>query len=528
MSSIGITHTHQMDGRKVVVANKWAFCYHGHEYCRTCVLDSRAFNDGTPDKVPDADYRKALSIAGSFSICMDKQRSGGNTIKFLASCKDHNTPNCPKCFNWEKLVKANAKKRDSGKVGDPDRLLHLLRVSGVEFPEFEKLITPALEKKLVLTLDYLQHFVLFTDMIPLAPADLPLWTGRDDVHEAVSGETDMMSMALEALLTKRPTDENTVIGQIHKMVFTIADRYTSGADTFILHDTDQQAAIGLRVLGVYNLKVAVPLVSVIFRDVNGPAVAVLRSLLQSNAKRKTVVDVECSLDHQLLIRRLLFRNSARLAPEYWPVQHRTDKDFTLSFLLPLSPLHSLQLGMIAHNAGCIVCGKLQTTRCSACLSERYCSPDCQKEHWKDHKAVCQSVRDGRWMTFHLCDTETWNGEEYYPQSIDMNTTLLNHKRRLDRVLRGEPPKNVHGDKVFLIHVDGGLNGSRVKVHDRTRSIQSSLLEQDDGANFRELLPRPTNDLYVVDSSRTYRWARRTGDWELSICLDRKPTENTMW
>jgi hypothetical protein len=39
---------------------------------------------------------------------------------------------------------------------------------------------------------------------------------------------------------------------------------------------------------------------------------------------------------------------------------------------------------------CLSCNKPGTLRCSSCSNARYCSTDCQKRDWKQHKAVCRS------------------------------------------------------------------------------------------------------------------------------------------
>ena len=47
---------------------------------------------------------------------------------------------------------------------------------------------------------------------------------------------------------------------------------------------------------------------------------------------------------------------------------------------------------------CVKCQKIEQcgkpfARCSGCQLVRYCSKDCQKQHWKEHKALCMSVRE---------------------------------------------------------------------------------------------------------------------------------------
>ena len=38
--------------------------------------------------------------------------------------------------------------------------------------------------------------------------------------------------------------------------------------------------------------------------------------------------------------------------------------------------------------GCVVCGKETKSRCTACWLVRYCSKECQKQHWPVHKQTC--------------------------------------------------------------------------------------------------------------------------------------------
>lgn len=172
--------------------NKWEFCPHGHECCNVCRIDLRYLNDGVAEDdlrkpnnvcctcrqgclyITDSlqrDHRKGLSVAGRFVVRVNKSKKRG--VLFL--CKEHSARDCQKCFDFEKFVKANAKTKVAGKVEDRDRILRLLAALGVSSPELKKLVTPALEKKLTLSLDYAQSFVLLSDTLPLVPADLPEW-----------------------------------------------------------------------------------------------------------------------------------------------------------------------------------------------------------------------------------------------------------------------------------------------------------------------------------------------------------------
>ena len=44
-----------------------------------------------------------------------------------------------------------------------------------------------------------------------------------------------------------------------------------------------------------------------------------------------------------------------------------------------------------YDKTCIVCNKPAGSKCEGCLSVRYCGKDCQRSHWKEHKAVCSMI-----------------------------------------------------------------------------------------------------------------------------------------
>lgn len=41
-----------------------------------------------------------------------------------------------------------------------------------------------------------------------------------------------------------------------------------------------------------------------------------------------------------------------------------------------------------------MCGKAAQLLCSRCKAVRYCSRECQKAHWKEHKKVCKAPSNG--------------------------------------------------------------------------------------------------------------------------------------
>ena len=42
---------------------------------------------------------------------------------------------------------------------------------------------------------------------------------------------------------------------------------------------------------------------------------------------------------------------------------------------------------------CVVCGKKSQFKCSQCAVEKYCSRNCQKSHWNQHKSICKQSKE---------------------------------------------------------------------------------------------------------------------------------------
>jgi hypothetical protein len=42
---------------------------------------------------------------------------------------------------------------------------------------------------------------------------------------------------------------------------------------------------------------------------------------------------------------------------------------------------------------CEICGKVGINICSSCKHIRYCSKECQREDWPNHKVLCKSLKE---------------------------------------------------------------------------------------------------------------------------------------
>jgi hypothetical protein len=96
----------------------------------------------------------------------------------------------------------------------------------------------------------------------------------------------------------------------------------------------------------------------------------------------------------------------------------------------------------------------------------------------------------------------------------------------------DPPPNIHGDKIFMVKLQSPVNSENsgipqnIFIYDRQKSFQVYLMAEDDTNAFHEaaLAIKMTG----WKGLKMYRWAKRTGDFELSVCFDRAPENDPQW
>ena len=170
---------------------------------------------------------------------------------------------------------------------------------------------------------------------------------------------------------------------------------------------------------------------------------------------------------------------------------------------------------------------------------------CQKIDWPEHKPKCNLLKGGRWVKVPFRMKQPGNEDcnvEFYSRTItnspqDMEMIINKHLRVLrpfDPSANLAPP-NVHGDKTFLVKIQlppsVGFDPSGLMIYDRHRSFKEVFFcREDDPELYREFFAEShgPRTLSASKGRKMYRWARRTGEFELTICLDRKPSLDTMW
>lgn len=150
--------------------------------------------------------------------------------------------------------------------------------------------------------------------------------------------------------------------------------------------------------------------------------------------------------------------------------------------------------------------------------------ECETKDWPTHKLTCKTLKDAQWEQFKFStegpfgqrfhSTTSWHAATNGTQYLDAHAT----------------PRNTHGDTPFIIKLQA--NGSPIlMVYDRTKSLNVSIRMGDQNvAAWNQLIVAiqtkgvsPGHPLYKL-----YCWGERTGDFELSLVLDKLPDQNVPW
>ena len=103
-------------------------------------------------------------------------------------------------------------------------------------------------------------------------------------------------------------------------------------------------------------------------------------------------------------------------------------------------------------------------------------------------------------------------------------------------LHANPPQDIYEQSTFLVKLQLSHNplnhpvaGNRILVYDFHRSLLVYVVEQTtDPEVFKALVDEMKSSRGGHGGWKMYRWARRTGPFELSVCLDNQPTHDISW
>ncbi|EIN07040.1 hypothetical protein PUNSTDRAFT_45565 [Punctularia strigosozonata HHB-11173 SS5] len=395
----------------------------------------------------------------------------------------------------------------------------ILSSMDVDIPADSKLAEKALEKRLRATLKAAQdmeHTV--PDDLPVNPVALPAWSGGA-IQKASRRAT--LEEAIGATITKDGVLD--VFTELRQVVADFQRNWDNRMKSVVVRGREGSAAINLRMVSVHALDDRTPLITVLYDVFDDRQPAKALAWLDAQDRSGGIQPILCAPLTQKLLLKMLETNSKVLGADYKPKKHESERLFKRSCLLPIGPVGSEDVGSLnsQNKAGCLMCGKLKTRVCGKCQSANYCSDECQTAHWPEHRRFCTSVAGGTWRTYTF--GPTLQGME------GMVSTLLNKRTPMHRFpehyqhkANDVAPPDVHQGRPFLVKLQAG---AAVLVYDQQRSFQGYITRATQPTIYDEMMEEMKTG-YL--GAKIYRWAQRTGDNELTICLDRAPPQDPKW
>ncbi|GLB41474.1 hypothetical protein LshimejAT787_1000740 [Lyophyllum shimeji] len=390
---------------------------------------------------------------------------------------------------------------------------------GIKLPKTTKIPDDDLSKRLNQALDGAQRFNdLLGPISPLNPSTLDQWASSKPLLEAVSRGSlnEAYRNMMDGYHRKaRPTSsaKEDTFTEVRQVLMGFANHYDQGHKLFALKDKQEEWCIIARIVEIFSLggDPKVPLFTMLYKVVHRPSNMTLIDHLGDIFGNNEVVAVSTTDLERRCVLKLFAMNSKRLSAAYKPRREKMEADHRLTFVLPLAPLNMRDLGKLNNMPGCEICGKKNTSRCTQCLSVAYCGKDCQREHWKEHKGVCRSLKGGSWhpVTFTL-DMGNLN----YRFVLNRFDSMHDMQSKIEQTDPNTPPPNIHGDKAFLVKFQISLtetgSNTHMLLYDRQKSFQVYWKKAADPKVFAE------GEKAMGDRLKIYRWARRVGDFQLAV------------
>ncbi|KIY73335.1 hypothetical protein CYLTODRAFT_485498 [Cylindrobasidium torrendii FP15055 ss-10] len=546
-----------------VVISGFVFCKdHGSEFCNYCYTDHRKLNNEViTGRIPnyfkvfcpleDPDGRTPVSsVFGTYNPIPTGRIHPTRWYEFYA-CSVHQRDDCPDCFNWVDIVKnVQKQKKQVRKVHDRKQVLGLLHSMGATFAATTKLKDDFLEKRLTMAVQSAQ-------CLPsqINPIELPKWPSLKKAVECVSRQSMAEALNLSNPKTSPgaeayPLFHDTLM-DVRQTIFALVRQFGEGYASCIIQDSESTQAICVRVIEIFKLKDETPIVTLVYQTgSSSEPVDNTREFVQNLVDQniKAVPTIKADIQEQALLRKILADNASRLAAAYKPKKEKSEKAFVVSFIAPILPLSQVDIGRIMHNTGCVLCGEKGANRCAQCHSTSYCSRECQKAHWKEHKAMCKSLKGGKWLPLRITTRFEVDGQQLHVATFSTHSPIPMGTNATALPENDGVPPDVHGpDQPFIVKLQKPLTPTEypsntpsmlkgdnslfntafapIMIYDRQRSFKVYATAPENPGNHGQFI----NEIRSSASRmKVYRWAKRVGPHELSVCLDREPSPLPTW
>ncbi|KAF8159212.1 hypothetical protein B0H34DRAFT_702485 [Crassisporium funariophilum] len=411
-----------------------------------------------------------------------------------------------------------------------DDLLILLASMGVSLPKTTKIPDADLHKRVLSALDTSQQLSDLIEKLPVDPTNYPLWSSKKTLFEASQRqnmtEAICREMAHEKLGPLAPKEE--VFKEMRKSIMGFAYMRDMDLYEMCFADDSEQWGILVRIFDVYKVKDDVPLFLFIYKELHATETHTLKDLQEVFRAGGDFVTLKTSDFERRALLKLFEANAKRLHPRHQAINDEGQArllGFKSSFVLPLCPINMRDLGKLTHNPGCDVCGKKNIRRCVQCLSASYCGKECQTKDWQNHRQTCRSLKGGTWRTITF---EEPPSAMPYQSIINRLDSMHNPATAgINKVTSGDKIQpDIHNGKVFLAKFQISLSHLReaadMLIYDRQRSFQAFWKRSSD----RQLFDSTRNSM--GGRMKFYRWARRVGDHQFEVCMDRAPEQEPVW
>ncbi|EIN07038.1 hypothetical protein PUNSTDRAFT_104486 [Punctularia strigosozonata HHB-11173 SS5] len=411
-----------------------------------------------------------------------------------------------------------------------EELVDALNCMNVNVKANTKLPMKSLEHLLGLSLEAAQRVPrLLKDGTPLDPSGLGPWQGRDLIDAVNIGNLH------EAFQNARRGSRDVelykdVFMDLRQTVMAVGKGCDDGRTCFVIQPRDekeQEAAINLRVVSTHVLSEKTPIIVVLYRIITLSNAQEGFQWLEKRHVQCEIVNTFCTPAEQKLVKLLLQRNSKLISPDFKPSRLSGEDNFSVSCVLPIGPLDFADVARLNADElkGCIVCGKQTLKECSRCRSAKYCGPECQKSHWREHKPVCRSIEGGEWRRFIMAPAPADAKPGMRVVTLNRFSSPGDTDPSSTAEVGDSPGPNIHGDRPFIAKIQKGNPIQCMLVYDQQRSFQGFIPRGGQEMEYGELMEQMKTGWNGI---KVYRWAKRAADKELMVCLNRGPSEFPPW
>nr|VWO97504.1 N/A [Ganoderma boninense] len=358
------------------------------------------------------------------------------------------------------------------------------------------------------------------------------------------------------VLQDEPGQESAILLRVRRLIGPTGHWFTC--------DSAHDPPLLSQFLAVLEVNEKLPVFVVLYRTIDqatgasGADWAILQSRSNPPHLGNGFHSMKATLLEQKMLLKILKANKSLVPPDYTVTRGRLEERFEVSILLPVGPLEYNALSKLNSNMGCAVCGKRASSRCSSCQSVSYCgagrSPQpsifassllsvarlpaqttlsaCQRADWAEHKPACHSLQDATWRTVRL--RAGYPGmENCWFGLLNRHTSLADPVRNWFFLDDARPCVDVYGGRPFLVKMQLSPPGpvaapGQIMLYDRRQTLLGFLREDVDPRAYVECAAEIQGPRGGLMGLKMYRWVRRTGDWELSVCLDRAPVVDAKW